>query len=190
MRTSFILLFVLFIGLGLVARAQSTAKEGGTEAAEVTEVTPEEGPPAGIITIVGRMHPSLVHFPIALVLVLALIDVLAVTLRNQALVSSGALIGVLALASFFPAIATGFLRASELAAHGEIAVELPAHRLLMVSAAVFASVAVALRFSKRNQLGGLWRSVYLVLILIAAISVSIGGHLGGKMVFGENYLPF
>ena len=43
---------------------------------------------------------------------------------------------------------------------------------------------------RRNRIEGAVKWIYLGLIFVSASLVGLAGHLGGKMVFGESYLPF
>jgi hypothetical protein len=64
------------------------------------------------------------------------------------------------------------------------------HRNLNIVSAILCLGALLLGYPKRESLRGPRRWFYIGLLVAAAIIVLIAGHLGGKMVFGENYLPF
>jgi len=64
------------------------------------------------------------------------------------------------------------------------------HRTLNLSVATLAAIALVLRFSRRNQLDGPWRIVYLGLVFAATGLVLVAADLGGRMVYGPNFLPF
>jgi uncharacterized membrane protein len=140
--------------------------------------------------VAARMHPALVHLPIAWLLLLLLLDLLGVGLGREPFRAVGPWVGVLTALSFLPAAVTGLLR-QNYPPYDRIADPLLlTHRNLMLTVAGVTLAAVGLRLARRNRLGGAWRWAYLALVAGAAALVTIAGHLGGKLVFGENYLPF
>ena len=64
------------------------------------------------------------------------------------------------------------------------------HRNVMLAALGCTVVALVLRLWRKNQLAGAVYYAYLGFLLVATALMSLGGHLGGKLVFGEDYLPF
>jgi uncharacterized membrane protein len=140
--------------------------------------------------LVGRLHPALVHLPIAWLVLLVLVELGSLIRRRQEWERTGLWLLLLAVASAIPAIATGLLRAEEMLAEAPEAAGLALrHRNLMFGAAGAAAVALALRLARRPPRGA-WRALYLAIVLAAAGLVGYGAHLGAKMVFGVDYLPF
>lgn len=129
----------------------------------------------------GRNHAATTHFPIALLLLAALMRLCQRgPWREQAwraesfCVSFGAPLAVVTAG-------LGWLNAANSGAAGDL---LWRHRWVGVGVAVTAMLLLLLRrkFGKRR--------VYGVLLLILALAIAIGGHQGGEMVFGESYLDF
>jgi len=206
-------LSVLVVHLGAVAlAAAAVADEPAEELEEIEEVetieevdvVPAGGGGAGTAAggegagekrlgfaeTAARMHPALVHLPIGWLLLLLLVDLVGVGLAREPFRAVGPWIGVLTVLAFVPAAATGLLRQS-FPPYDRVADPLlVTHRTLMLAVAGVTLVAVALRLLRRNRLTGAWKWAYLVLLAGAAATITIAGHLGGKLVFGENYLPF
>ena len=135
---------------------------------------------ANIIATLGRFHPLLIHFPIALLLVAALAELWAFAggggrsafLRRFALLT-GALAAILAVAS-------GLIFEES---HDESNPQLQLHRIFGIVAASLAVVALVI-----DRFGGPPWLRRLLVFAVAAV-VGITGHLGGQMVFGEGF-PF
>lgn len=137
------------------------------------------------LKILGRLHPAAVHFPIggiALALVFAFL-----ALRRDDAGHAARLSVWFSLLAAGSAILTGFLRSDEMRAAGAGAEPINLHRnvmLLFVVAALLGAFALLKPRDRRFLYAG------FALILVAFILVSIGGHLGGRLVYGNDYLPF
>lgn len=137
-------------------------------------------------SLLGKLHPLTVHIPIGWLLLLLLVELAA--LRWQWLLDVGAPFALLTVAAFVPALVTGFLRAQSMAP--AVAERVLQHRNMMLLAAGALLVATITRWARRKHFAGGPRVVYLFLLLLAVAFLSLGGHLGGELVFGEGYLPF
>jgi len=145
-----------------------------TQAPAVAASAVPERPP-----FLGRIHPLIVHLPIA-ALGLALFTE-AVALRHRSwrlvtevLVTAGAL-GALAAA------VTGTLLEG-----AQDPVLLARHELLGWTVALLSAAAAGLALASRRQ-ERLRRWVWLVLPLVALL-VALTGHYGGEMVYGRGWL--
>jgi uncharacterized membrane protein len=147
-------------------------------------------PPVTLLTLIGRLHPAMVHFPIGWLIALVLVDTLTFVVGRKELWPAGqVLLGVTVL-SFIAAGATGFLRANQLPADAATQHAIADHRNVMLLSFALVVVAAILRWALRGQLAGPRKAAYLGLVLLAAALVLFGGHLGGRLVFGDSYLPF
>jgi uncharacterized membrane protein len=134
------------------------------------------------MTLTGRMHPLLIHFPIALVLAAAAAELVAATTSRRewrviAIVNlrAGALFAIVAAIS-------GWL----LAASVEPTPSLEYHRVLG-SAAAFAVAVTALTTSAAGmrEANGWWP--YRLGLFTAAVLVGVAAHLGAVLVWGANF---
>jgi len=138
-----------------------------------------------LLQVFGRMHPLIVHFPIALLLVAALFELVHVvrpgaTQRRAVdlLLHLGALGAVVAAVS-------GWIYTDFEAPRNDL-VEL--HRWTGVAAAGLAVCASVLSFFARARDAGGFVVGYRIALLLMAGVVGFTGHLGGQMAWGTDFL--
>jgi uncharacterized membrane protein len=152
-----------------------------------------EGKPSGLADLIGRLHPALVHFPIAGLVALAIVDFLGLILRREAWRQAGMVVLIAAGVSLLPAAGTGLLRAAYMQTDATEHALLVTHRTLNLTVAGLVAVALVLRLLRRRQqqgLQGAYRIVYLALVFGATGLVLLSASIGGRMVYGPDYLPF
>lgn len=169
--------------------AQETAQSTDTEVFEFTDFEVIDPPSESwtLTKILGRMHPATVHMPIAWLILLAITDIGGLVLRKDWLLKPGYWLALLTAAGFVPALITGLLN---LAAHETPSELALTHRNMAFIAFALTLAAVSWRVTKRNRLDGGAKWIYLGFVLAATAVVGLTGHLGGALVFGEDYLPF
>jgi uncharacterized membrane protein len=148
--------------------------------------------PAGSAAALGHLHPALVHLPIAWVLLWALVELLSLISENRALNPSALFLGFVTLASYAPAALSGLCRLDELASasKGYDGAEALLHRnLIFVSAAVL-GVCLVLRLINWRWPNMFCRLLCLMGVFGACVLTSYSAHLGGRMVYGAEFLPF
>jgi uncharacterized membrane protein len=135
--------------------------------------------------LIGKLHPLLVHFPIALVLAAAGAEIIAIRTRQVswraiavANVRMGAAMGALTLIAGWVLATAPFVEATP---------SLALHRWTGVTA-VAATIGAAL--ASRRSHGQSRRSlvVYRGALFGAAALVAIAGHLGAALVWGTEFL--
>lgn len=126
---------------------------------------------------VGRFHPLIVHFPIALLAAALLAELAAAFLRRAELRPAATFCYVLGALSATPAAACGWLLAESTSHRGNT---LDVHRWLGVGVALIAMAGLGL-FLKRPR----WRLP--ILMLLAGLS-GVTGHLGGELSYGSDWL--
>jgi uncharacterized membrane protein len=137
------------------------------------------------MALIGRIHPLLIHFPIALLLVAVAAEAAATTARSPrwhdvAVVNAYAGAGFAALA-----VAAGWQLS--LAPAVEPTSLLAWHKWVGTSSAALAAAAALTSLSGRRE----WRAevwVFRITLLGAGMLVAICGHLGGLMVWGADFL--
>ncbi|MEY3144262.1 MAG: hypothetical protein RLY21_2755 [Planctomycetota bacterium] len=141
----------------------------------------------------GRLHPLVVHFPIALALVAVGAEWWRSLTRQQGMSPlTRPLLWIAAISAVF-ATATGWINAAH-EHDGDISRTLDLHRwigtgttvaLLCVAWWCQALTATLIRPSAEAmaQLGS-----FRWIALVGAIAVSVTGHLGGELVYGSGYL--
>ncbi|HMP89697.1 MAG TPA: hypothetical protein PJ991_05825 [Kiritimatiellia bacterium] len=138
----------------------------------------------------GRLHPVVIHFPIALIVVAAVVEAIRLKWDHPAfpylvtfLLATGAMFALLAST-------TGWVFAREYYPPPSDAWMLTWHRWLGITTTLLAGVAAvisrSLADSQRIQIRWLRRSV----IWLAAIVLIATAHLGALMVWGADYFDF
>jgi uncharacterized membrane protein len=137
------------------------------------------------MAIIGRLHPLLIHFPIALALAAAAAESVAIATGDGrwravaiANVRVGAATAVLAaIAGWRFAVASGI----------ESTPLLEWHRWLgTIAAAATIAAALAASGADRRSPSELW--IYRIALFGAGTLVTAAGHLGGVLVWGSNFL--
>jgi uncharacterized membrane protein len=135
--------------------------------------------------LVGRLHPLIVHFPIALVMVAAAAEVVAAA-TGEWRWRAAAVVNLRAGAAFaVAAVVAGWWLASAPGVDATLLLEW--HRWLGVITAVAAVAAAAATWRRdRWSTRDLW--IYRLVLSAAAIGVAVTGHLGGLLVWGADFL--
>jgi uncharacterized membrane protein len=196
MRRLAILVVLAAVATTTLALASAMAAADPTPALEqvgdVQIVSPSEveGRPNDARDLVGRFHPALVHFPIAWLVGLAIIDFLGLVRRREEWQRVGIFVLAGTLLSLLPTAATGLLRAAQMPTDAATHALLVTHRTLNFAVAGLVLAAFALRLWQRNVLEGWWRISYLALLFAATAMVLLAADFGGRMVYGPDYLPW
>jgi uncharacterized membrane protein/mono/diheme cytochrome c family protein len=141
--------------------------------------------------LLARLHPALVHFPIALVLCGAgaqwwhlLRGRDGIAPSAYTMTALGALFGVLAAVSGWMAAFDG--SPVEAGRGGEVLLK---HRWIGIASAAFTFIALCLAGAARKQnTSGPFEIAFVVCITLAAVTTGITGHLGASLVWGERYI--
>src|SRR5258708_35688550 len=138
------------------------------------------------MALMGRLHPLLVHFPIALILIAAVAELVAMATRMPewravavANVRAGAAFAIVA------AVAGWLLGSSRL---GEPSAGLEWHRWFGLSAAMVAIAAALTTGSVAHHPRPRQLWVYRGAVFCAAGLVGVAGHLGAVLVWGADFL--
>ncbi len=142
-----------------------------------------------LVRFLGKFHPLVVHFPIALILVTALAEVL-VLIQGGTFYTAARFCLILAALGAIVAMLLGL--AAEDFAHfsGKFNEVLETHELFgvitTINIVVAAIVSEIARRTKRQNIYHLYR----VLLLSAVILVSITGYYGGTLVYGPHHFTW
>jgi uncharacterized membrane protein len=137
------------------------------------------------MALVGRLHPLIVHFPIALVILAAAAEGAAAATGDWRW-RTLAVINLRAGASFaVAAVIAGWRLASAPGVDSTPLLEW--HRWLGAIAAVLAATAALATFrGERPPSPDLW--IYRIGLFCAGTLVAVTGHLGGLLVWGADFL--
>jgi uncharacterized membrane protein len=142
------------------------------------------------IEFLGRLHPALVHFPVALILAACAAEMLYVV-KKEKYFAAAALFSISAGAWMsLPAFVIGFAAAAGESFGPELQGVFELHRIVGVTTPMLATVAAGMGHSTRRT-GQVWEQiVYRVFLVVAAVSVLLAGAFGGQLVHGADYLPW
>jgi uncharacterized membrane protein len=143
----------------------------------------------GIWELIGKFHPALIHFPIAWLVLLLAVEIGAVVIGGDMWYKAGRLLLAAATLSFLPSLVTGFLHASYQGSDPAFLELMLPHRNISIASAILCLAALLLA-RRPEPLTAAQGWIFRGLIAASTLLVLYAGHLGGKMVFGENYLPF
>lgn len=142
-------------------------------------------PGSNFVAGLGRFHILVLHFPIALLLVVPLLELLGRLQPLHHLKRSAH--SILALAALFAALACvlGYMLATGEGDAGEL---LDEHMWGGITTAILSVFALILREAWRKMQAKPLRVAYWIVLLAGIVSLTIGSHHGASLVHGENYL--
>lgn len=142
--------------------------------------------PPDALLFIGRFHPAVVHFPIALILLAALLEGIGALYRPLRVVRHAtAVVLFLGALSAAAAVVAGYLLSLE---GGYDPTLVRAHFWAGLTVAVGAAAATLLKIrSRRRERRGIDRAYAGVLVACVAALV-LAGHFGGALTHGRGYL--
>jgi len=144
-----------------------------------------------LIDFLGRTHLVVLHFPIALITIAAIVEslrLLYLKLSHQPTAdlfrpsSTASIMLAFALASTLVAASTGLILGYDYGDDANL------HRILGITATVLvvsASIALLIAIKKSTLRSTL---AYLALLIASALAVTVTAHLGGSLTHGEGFL--
>ena len=138
--------------------------------------------------LLGRLHPIVVHFPIGLLTTAALIEVLHVLRRRPLPSEAGTYCLVIGILGGLVSAWFGTLNAAHQSMTGDAALAVEKHRMMAWTALVAAVAALGAGQIARRRAQIRTMAVYLGLVVATSAVVGATGHLGGGLVFGDDYL--
>jgi uncharacterized membrane protein len=142
---------------------------------------------AQAVRLLGAFHPLVVHFPIALLLTAAFLELVSVWKKESSGLRSAIAVNLtLGTVAAIVAVALGWLDAAHIGFEPDLKPVLAWHRLLGTSVAVGSLITTILWFRARTNLSTcLW--LYRAALWSLALLIGITGHLGALLVYGLDY---
>lgn len=134
--------------------------------------------------LLGSLHPGVVHFPIALLAVAALLEVLQILRKRKEPAGGTKALAYLSAATAVPAALFGFMLADHEGAEGST-VDL--HKWLGVASTVVAIIAAGCAWKAGPACAGSLLGLRVSVILGAGLVLG-AGYMGGELVGGEGHL--
>lgn len=138
-----------------------------------------------LLHFIARLHVTIVHFPIALIIVAGLLTWIGRPGSPRRLAAAWCL-GLGALGAALAAT-TGWMLADFEPIERSARTTLLLHRWLGVGVAALSLLALAASALTRGEKGRA-ETVHTGALFLAVVGVAIGGHLGGTLVHGSGYL--
>jgi uncharacterized membrane protein len=132
-----------------------------------------------------NIHPYFVHFPIAILSVGLLWDLLGILLNKESFKNAGWWAQVFGVIAIIITGITGLIAANSVA-HSEAAHEImETHETIgLTVAGVFILLLIWRSFLKTSlPLKKLYQTIYLAIGILAVVTMLYGAHLGGKLVY-------
>lgn len=131
----------------------------------------------------ANYHPVVVHFPIALLIIFFILDVLGSLLSNANWRNIAAGLLYLGTISAVFAVAAGFIAANTVAHGGNVHAIMEHHEHLGVSVLVLAVLLSVWRFKFGERLKAGLNVFFLSMAAVLCVLLSLGADLGGLMVY-------
>ncbi len=136
----------------------------------------------------GKLHLLVLHFPVALVLTVALADVIWLRWRKPIFQLAGYFCLLLGTLACIPTMATGLMLIDTLKFTPEEASLAETHETLGIMTVMVVVLAAVVRAWRKNKLSGMWACAYGLLIAGSVALVGVTAHYGGLLAFGKDYL--
>ncbi len=133
----------------------------------------------------GRLHPMIVHFPIALLVLAALLELYSLKNFDSSLRPG---INVLVFAGAASALVTvlfGWLLFLQEEIEGDV---VTIHQVLGNVTAILTTGTAILLYQLLKRKGDTTIKAYRILLFISTIGVSVAGHFGASLTHGDDYL--
>ena len=159
----------------LLPRLTLAAVLGAATLTAAFAFTPDGIAHGGGLRLLGRLHPLLVHFPIALLLLVPILEILG---RRRAALRETA--GTVLTLSLFGAILSVFAGLALMRADGHEGATLENH----LWGGVTVAIATALAWISRGRS----RTLYALSLAASLSALAWAAHQGGSLTHGEDYL--
>jgi uncharacterized membrane protein len=146
-------------------------------------------PPHSLWDWLGRLHPGLVHFPVALLIFAFVAEMCCIATKDGRYSDIARFLVNMAAWVSIPAAATGFLRAGTITMDAAEQHLFAIHRIFGIATPILAFLCAGLSAGLRRS-GQIWEQMlYRVVLGMAAVSVAVAGYYGGEIVFGAGFFP-
>jgi hypothetical protein len=172
---------------------EASPESGSIEGTDKGLASTDVATPSKLFDTLAYLHAATVHMPIGWLVFLVLIELLAcLGFKQDASKSTGLLLHAFCALSFIPGVVTGLTRFSMLGYDISGQEDAIFHRNVIFVSAFFVVVSLGFKFRCRDKFSqdviNTYHGIYRVLLLLALLSMVVGAHAGGAMVYGE--LPF
>ncbi len=172
----------------LLFQVRAFSHEGHQEeAAQVSEKQVEEAMVDKIIKWVGNFHPILLHFPIALITMAAVSELLFFWYGNSLFDQASRFMVLAGAVTVIPTVLTGLAYGYNAQYEGIMSTYFWWHRFSGIFTAMLAIITAVIRELPQQKFPYL-RTAYYICLSLLFISVNVTGFLGGSLTFGIGHL--
>jgi uncharacterized membrane protein len=143
-----------------------------------------------LIVYLGKFHPVVVHFPVALMITAFVMALAGMVRPSEAADLLSFRLTYLAAAGAIVAAGIGLAAGAGVNYPPEIAGYFSQHRLLGLSTSALAVVAALAAYRAERQPSPSRRRQFRLLLLICAVLLAITGHWGAMLVYGPDHFAF
>ena len=166
-------------------------KEPGAAGSEQHDHTTDHGEASNrLIVYLGKFHPVVVHFPVALMITAFVIALAGMVRPSAAADLLSFRLTYLAAAGAIVAAGIGLAAGAGVHYPPEIAGYFSQHRLLGLSTSALAIATALAAYRAERQPSPSRRWQFRILLFIGAVLVAITGHWGAMLVYGPNHFAF
>jgi uncharacterized membrane protein len=142
-----------------------------------------------VLRFLGRLHVLVVHFPIALLMVAAMLEYIGSWRHNAPWRHAGFLCLVLGSSSAIIAVVLGLINAEQEPHAARLQDAIDRHMWYGIATTVVCVITVigGMRMRVRER-AVVARRAYRAGLVLICIGVTLSGHVGGELVYGEDYL--
>ena len=135
--------------------------------------------------LLGRLHPLMVHFPVALILFAAILELM--TLKRFASPLRAGIRSCVYVGALSAVVSTAF--GLLLAKDGDYGPEaLSLHQWWGIGTTLLGMITLFFLYRSGNKSSGSRIMAYRAFLFITAIAISVTGHFGATLTHGEDYL--
>ena len=133
-----------------------------------------------MIELPPHLHPMIVHFPIALFMIAAALEILSLITKKETFHQSALTLYVIAALMTPLVVRTGIWEAAKIGLSHPL---LDEHRTFALWTMWISLMSLPLLWLIKKEAPKYFRILFLVLLIAATILVSIGADKGGRMVY-------
>ena len=130
-----------------------------------------------------NIHPLIVHFPIALIIVIFILDFLGVLFKRKSFLSTANILTIFAATGAVMAVISGMVAEESVWHAGEAHELLELHEIIGFIVLGLTLILLIFRPAVKKKLFGSLGWVAVLLSFVASMLVGYTGYLGGEMVY-------
>ncbi len=145
---------------------------------------------SSLLTFIGKIHPLVIHFPIALVFTALLFTGLSLFFKVEIFNTLSIYLIYFAALSAVLSVVLGLIAGSNASYPSFLLSSFEWHRILGISSSLVTLITAYFGYRQLSQQPNGGVTIYRLVLLLNAILIGITGHLGATLVYGIDYFNF